>query len=240
MSNDRRSGSWSRRRLGLLAVASSVVYFVSDVLEVGQGGFTRTQLALTLVAEATLPVFVLGLARAQRAHLSRIGLFAAIAYAGAYVYFTYTVIYALAYGVANFETLDRDLAPVMTLAGAVMVLAGVTFGFATYRAQVLPRWTGPTLAIGVLLVAATVTLPSAMQLLATGVRDLAFLGMGASVAWVRADRDTPVGDTHVVTGPADRGPHRRTGDGDASREQLHPRRDVPLLTSADTTPAVTR
>ena len=59
--------------IGLLAVASSVLYFGSDVIEVLQGGFSTGQLWLTLVAEATLPVLVIGLWRVQRPRIGRLG-----------------------------------------------------------------------------------------------------------------------------------------------------------------------
>jgi hypothetical protein len=46
--------------VGLLALASSALYFVSDGIEVVQGRFSTGQLWLTLVAEATVPIFVIG------------------------------------------------------------------------------------------------------------------------------------------------------------------------------------
>jgi hypothetical protein len=54
----RRSGR-AVEVIGLLAVTSSLLYFVSDVIEVVQGGFSTGQLWLTLVAEATVPILVI-------------------------------------------------------------------------------------------------------------------------------------------------------------------------------------
>jgi hypothetical protein len=62
-----------------------------------------------------------------------------------------------------------------------MVLAGVGFGAAVIRARVLPRWTGVTLVVGMVLMAVTAGLPGVTQTVAAAVRDLAFVGMGAAV-----------------------------------------------------------
>jgi len=54
--------------VGIGAVASSAAYVVSGLLEPANGGFTTLQLVLTHVAEAPLPLFVLGLAAVQMLH----------------------------------------------------------------------------------------------------------------------------------------------------------------------------
>jgi hypothetical protein len=169
------------RAVAWLAVVSSATYFVSDVLEDTNGGFTTVQLWLTLIAEATLPVFVVGLYMLSRESLGRLGRYGASAYALAYGYFTYTVIYAIGHHTPDFATLNQQLGPWMTLVGGVMVVAGVSFGAAILRSRALPRWTGVALAIGVLLVAVMIDAPSTVQLTAVGVRDVAFIGMGIGV-----------------------------------------------------------
>ena len=69
----------------------------------------------------------------------------------------------------------------MTVHGAIMVIAGIAFGAAVMRARVLPRWTGIALMAGVVPVAATQTAPEGVQLVAAGIRDLAFAGMGVAL-----------------------------------------------------------
>lgn len=49
------------KAIGLAAVVFSALYFVSDLIEAQQGGFSDFQLWLTLVAEAAVPVFIVGL-----------------------------------------------------------------------------------------------------------------------------------------------------------------------------------
>ncbi len=179
----------ARGLIGWAAVLFSVTYFASDLMEALSGGFTTGQLWPTLVAEAALPVFVLGLAAVQ--HLGRLGRLCALAYAYAYVFFTGTVVYALLVGTPNFEALDRALSPWMTLHGAVMLFAGLGFGLATARAGVLPRWTGLTLMAGVVLVSFSQGLPELVQLVGAGLRDLGFAGMG--VALLRRRDAIPIG-----------------------------------------------
>jgi hypothetical protein len=167
--------------IGILALASSLLYFVSDLIEVMQGGFSTGQLWLTLVTEATVPIFVIGLWLVQGARIGRLGTVSAIAYAYSFVFFTGTVVYALVNGTRDFAQLGAALSPWMTIHGAVMVIAGVGFGFAVGRAGILPRWTGMALALGVLLVPVLIGFADTVGLVGVGIRDLAFAGMGAAL-----------------------------------------------------------
>ena len=81
--------------IGAAAVGFSILYLISDLVELAQGGFSTAQLFLTYVAEAAIPLFVLGLYALQRPAIGRLGLLGAIGYAYAYVFFTSTVVYAL-------------------------------------------------------------------------------------------------------------------------------------------------
>jgi hypothetical protein len=145
------------------------------------GSFSDGQLWLTLVAEAATPVFVVGLYLVQRPAIGRLGLVSAAAYAYAYVFFTGTVVYALVEGTADYDALSDDLGAAMTIHGAIMLLAGLGFGCAVIRARVLPAWTGAALMVGVVLVALTQGTAEGVQLIAAGIRDLGFAGMGAAL-----------------------------------------------------------
>jgi hypothetical protein len=159
----------------------SALYLLSDVIEAIQGGFSTGQLWLTLVAEAAIPVFVIGLYATQRPQIGRVGRVSAVAYAYSYVFFTGTVVYALIDHTGDYGTLNHDLGWKMTVHGAIMVLAGLGFGSAVIRAGVLPRWTGIALMTGVVLVALSQNLPEAAQTLAAAIRALGFAGMGAAL-----------------------------------------------------------
>jgi hypothetical protein len=197
------------RFVGITALTFSALYFLSDVIEVVQGGFSVGQLWLTLMSEAAVPIFVVGLAVVHRPHFGRLGLLSAWAYASSYVVFTGTVVYALVNGTKNYATLSADLGPVMIVPGAVMVLAGLGFGHALRRARRLPAWTALALMAGVILVAVAQGLPEGAQLVAAAVRDLGFAGMGAALLASTSSRhSTHSGPSRPKLHPPDVAFHR--------------------------------
>jgi hypothetical protein len=178
---DVASGVVGTLLVGLAALTFSALYFVSDVMELAHGGFSTPQLVLTYIAEAALPVFVLGLYLVQRPHIGSLGLLGAVGYAYAYVFFTGTVLLALANHSSDWDALVGDLGPWVAVHGLLMLVAGTAFGVAVIKADVLPRWTGVVLIAGVVFVAVSSVLPDLAQTLSAGVRDLAFAGMGFSL-----------------------------------------------------------
>ena len=110
--------------VGLSAVVFSVVYIVSDVIELAQGGFSTTQLVLTYAAEAALPLFVIGLYAVQRPAIGWLGLIGALGYAYAYIAFTATVVYSLVEHISDWVVLNEHLGSWFTVHGLVMVVAG--------------------------------------------------------------------------------------------------------------------
>lgn len=183
----RRTAPSAARVVGLAALVFSALYVLSDLLEAIQGGFSTGQLWLTLVAEAAIPGFVIGLYATQRPHIGRVGRVSAVAYAYSYVFFTGTVVYALIDHTSDYDTLSHDLGLSMTVHGAIMVLAGLGFGSAVILAGVLPRWTAIALMTGVVLVALSQNLPEAAQALAAAIRALGFAGMGAALLRIPSD-----------------------------------------------------
>lgn len=167
-----------RLLVGLAAAGFSALYVISDLIEVAQGGFSTFRLVLTYLAEAAIPLFVLGLYAVQRPRIGRLGLFGAVAYAYSYVFFTATVVYALAAGTPNWQALGKVFGPWMTVHGLIMVAGGLAFGLATLRAGVFPRWTGLCLMAGVVLVAAAAGLPNLARAAAEAFPAAAFTGMG--------------------------------------------------------------
>ena len=97
--------------VGLAALIFSVLDFVSDVVELGQGGFSPGQLVLTYVAEAAIPIFVIGLYAVQLPRVGWLGLAGAIVYAYAFIYFTGTVLLALVTGIRDWSALHDTLGP---------------------------------------------------------------------------------------------------------------------------------
>ncbi|PFG39554.1 hypothetical protein ATJ97_2064 [Georgenia soli] len=167
--------------VGGAAVVFSFLYLVSDVVEFVQGGLSEAQLYLTYVAEAAVPLYVLGLYAAQRPRIGRLGLAGALGYAYSFVFFPGTVLYALAAEVPSWQALQAQLSPWILVHGVVMVVSGLCLGLAVVRAGLLPRWTGYALALGMVMVAVASGLSPLAQLVAAAVRDAAFMGMGASL-----------------------------------------------------------
>jgi hypothetical protein len=184
--------------VGWAAVICSAIYLASDVVELAQGGFSVPQLVLTYVAEAAIPLVVLGLYAVQRPQIGRLGLAAAIAYAYAFIFFTATVVVALVEHSPSWVVLQEQLGPWVTVHGVVMVLAGAAFGWATVRAGRLPRWTGLALIVGVVAVAATSAMAEPWQLAAAAVRDLAIAAMGAALLTSRGGKITATGPVRLT------------------------------------------
>jgi hypothetical protein len=112
--------AWLAMPVGLAAIGFSVVYFASDILEVGQGGhFSAVRLALTYAGEAAIPLFVLGLYAVRRPRIGRLGLFGAVAYAYAYVFFTSTVVYALVARTPDYEAVTKEFGAWMVVHGLI-------------------------------------------------------------------------------------------------------------------------
>ncbi|MVU82825.1 hypothetical protein GPX89_37025 [Nocardia sp. ET3-3] len=178
------AGTGLRIAVGVAAIGFTAIYFVSDLIEVGQGDFSTFRLVLTYIGEAGIPFFLLGLYAVQRGRIGVVGFFGALAYAYAYVFFTSTVVYALIARTRNWAALTEAFGVWMTIHGAILVLGGLCFGWGVMRAQVLPRWTGACLMIGVVLVAAASGQSNIVRTAAAAVPALAFTGMG--VAALRA------------------------------------------------------
>jgi hypothetical protein len=166
---------------GVAAVVFPLVYFASELVEVAQGNFTTARLALTYLGEAGIVFAVLGLYAVQRPRIGRLGLYGALAYAYSFVFFAATVIYALAAGSKTWAAVTGVFGGWLTLHGAIMVAGGLAFGWAVIKAAVLPWWTAACLMAGVVLVAATEGMPTAVRAGAAALPQAAFIGMGVMV-----------------------------------------------------------
>jgi hypothetical protein len=189
-----------RLLVGLAAVAFTAVYFLSDLIEVAQGGFSTFRLALTYAGEAAIPLFVIGLYAVQRPRIGRLGFLGALAYAYSYVFFTSTVVYALISRTPNYKALVKVFGAWMTVHGLILLLGGLAFGLAVARVGVLPRWTGVCLMAGVVLVVAASGLSDVARTAAAAVPAIAFTGMG--IALLRSAINSVPDPSPAGTGPA--------------------------------------
>jgi hypothetical protein len=194
--------SWSSL-IGLAAIVFSILYLVSDLIEVAQGGFSTERLAMTYAAEAAIPLFVPGLYLLQRPSIGRLGLLGAFGYAYSYVFFTGTVLYALVATTPDYEALAKTFGTSMTIHGLVMLVGGLAFGLAVVRARVLPRWTGICLMAGVIAVAAASGFPTLVRATAEAFPAVAFTGMGwaalARPCWRGGTARSPAAEANRVS-----------------------------------------
>jgi hypothetical protein len=167
--------------VGLASIVFPIIYFVADLIETAQGNFSTGRLVLAYIGESAIPFFVLGLYATQRPRIGRLGLFGALAYGYSFVFFTSTVVYALAADLSNWKAVTHVFGGWFILHGAIMVIGGVAFGLASIKAEVLPRWTGILLIIGVVLVAATAGMSNGVRTAAAALPDAAFVGMGLAL-----------------------------------------------------------
>ena len=74
---------------------------------------------MTLVAEAAIPFFIVGLYLLQRPHVGRLGLTGMVVYAYALIYFAGTVVYALVSSTSDRDELVQPLGMWMTIHGVL-------------------------------------------------------------------------------------------------------------------------
>jgi hypothetical protein len=102
------------------------------------------------------------------------------------VYFAHTTLVALEEEVATYAELWGRLGDVYTAHGALMVLGGAAFGWASFRAGIFPRWTAALFLAGIAtnFALALLPLPELFQTFGTALRNAGLVGMG----WAAASR----------------------------------------------------
>jgi hypothetical protein len=97
------------------------------------------------------------------------------------VFFSGTVLYALAAGAPDWPSVVDRFGWWMTAHGVVMVLGGVAFGAAVVRQRAAPPWTGMLLALGVLVVASASRESNLVRTVAAALPCTALAGMGVDL-----------------------------------------------------------
>lgn len=166
--------------VGMTAIVAPLVHSLTDVIEWVSGGFSVTHLWANYVAFMLIPSMVIGLWAMQWPKIGWLGLLGALFYGFSFIYFTHTTQYALLQHIANYQILCEQLGLVYTVHGALMIIGGVCFGVATYRAGVLPRWCTVVflIGIGLNLILALIQVAELWQTLGSALRNLGLIGMG--------------------------------------------------------------
>lgn len=168
------------RIVGWGAVLAPGLHTVTDLLEWWNGGFSGPQLWLNYFAFLPLPALMIGLYAVQVPRVSKAGLFGAVLYGFAFIYFAHTTLIALTSEVGTYERLLAQLGWIYTVHGALMVAGGLVFAWATARAGVLPTWTARLFSLGLLihLALALLPLPDLLQIVGSTLRNAGLLSMG--------------------------------------------------------------
>jgi hypothetical protein len=171
------------RLVAVAAIALPILHSVTDVMEWAQGGFSPLQLWLNYLAFLPIPTLLVGLYAAQRPAISAWGLYGALLYGFAFVYFTHTTLYAIVVHAATYEDLWATLGSTYTIHGGLMVVGGAVFGLASLRAGVFPRWTATLFLAGIALNLALTFLPvpDLWQTFGTALRNGGLVAMGWSL-----------------------------------------------------------
>lgn len=166
--------------VGIGAISAPAVHTLTDFAEWITGGFSTPQLWANYLAFVVLPFVMVGLYAVQRPKIGLLGLIGSLLYGGSFVYFAHTTLYAIAEHVTDYETLLEHLGNLYTMHGLLMIIGGVTFAAATYRASVFPRWTAVMFFVGIVLNLSftLVAAPDMFQTLGSALRNLGLIGMG--------------------------------------------------------------
>ena len=170
-----------QKLIGVDAIVAPGVHTLTDIAEWLTGGFSAPQLWANYFAFIVVPFLMVGLYAVQRPKIALLGLIGSLLYGASFVYFAHTTLYALTEHVRDYETLWQRLGNLYTMHGLLMILGGIAFGAATYRANVFPRWMSVVFLAGVVLNLALtlVAAPELFQALGSALRNLGLIGMGA-------------------------------------------------------------
>jgi len=172
-----------RQLIGVAAILGPGLHLLSDILEWVSGGFSPPQLWVNYLGFVLIPFLIVGLYAVQRPQAGWGVLTGALLYGIAFVYFSFTTLYALSEHIADYATLWHKLGALYTVHGALMVVGGVLFAIASLRAAVLPRNAVLGFLVGVLLnlVFSFLPVPEEWQTLGSTIRNLGLIGMGAGL-----------------------------------------------------------
>jgi hypothetical protein len=169
--------------VGTTAIAAPILHSFTDAIELYRDGFSTAQLWLNYVAFLPMPWLLLGIYALRAESLGAGALLGAVLYGFAFTYFAHSTLYALAIGAPDYESLWQHLGSTYTMHGALMVIGGLLFAAAAFRAHGLPRAAvclfGGGLVVNLAL--ALMPAPEILQTVGTAIRNAGLVGMGYSI-----------------------------------------------------------
>jgi hypothetical protein len=172
-----------RQLIGIAAIVGPGLHLLSDVLEWVGGGFSPVQLWVNYVAFLLMPFLMVGLYAVQRPQAGWGVLWGALLYGAAFIYFTFTTLYALSEHLPDYAALWQKLGPVYTLHGGLMVVGGALFGVASWKLEILPRGALLAFLAGLLLnlLFSLLPVPELWQTIGSTLRNVGLIGIGATL-----------------------------------------------------------
>jgi len=166
--------------IGAAAILAPGIHTLTDVAEWVTKGFSVPQLWANYLAFVIMPFLFVGLFAVQRETIGILGLVGALLYGAAFIYFAHTTLYALVEQVPDYESLWSRLGSVYTAHGILMILGGLLFGAATFRAGRFPRWTAIVFLCGIAinLALGIIATPEIFQVFGSALRNAGLIGMG--------------------------------------------------------------
>ncbi len=116
-----------RQLVGITAIFAPGLHSVTDIMGWAQGGFSSFQLWLNYLAFVLMPFVLLGLYIVHKQAGKLLGLFGALLYGIAFVYFAHTTLYALTEHIATYELLLDRLGKAYIFHGLIMALGESLF-----------------------------------------------------------------------------------------------------------------
>lgn len=175
--------------VGTAAIAAPAIHVATDLMEWQQGGFSDLQLWLNYAAFLPMPWLLLGIYAVHEPRPHAAAPAGALLYGAAFTYFAFTTLLALADGIPDYATLWQRTGFAYTVHGALMVVGGLSFGFAVLAARQLPRAAVLLFIAGLVanLAFAFVPVPETAQMIGSTVRNLGLIGIGHALLF----RDRP-------------------------------------------------
>lgn len=173
-----------RTVVGITAILAPALHLASDVMELANGGFSRTQLIVNYIGFLAMPFLFVGLYAVQRESAHWLTLAGSLIYGASFVYFAHTTLRSLEDSVTNYPALLERLGGAYYIhGGALMVVGGSLFAITSLRARRLNKIGLLLFAAGIVinLIVAIIPVTEMWQLFGSVLRNVGLIGVGTGL-----------------------------------------------------------